>query len=66
VLAPVRSLLEGAGLGAPPERRPVLAGWLAEWGVHRVCALGEMQRPPLSWRQGGRPRVGEWAVEPRP
>lgn len=23
------------------------------WGASRVCALGQMQRPPLSWRNGG-------------
>jgi hypothetical protein len=23
------------------------------WGVSRVCPLGQMQRPPLSWRNGG-------------
>jgi len=64
VLAPARALLEGAGLAAPPERWPGLAAALAASGVHRVSPLGAMQRPPLDWRQGGRPRVGDW-VAPR-
>jgi hypothetical protein len=59
-LAPARALLEGAGLAAAPERWPLLAGGLTAGGVHRVCALGAMQRPPLRWRQGGRPRVADW------
>ena len=29
-------------------------------GVAQVSNLGEMQRPPLSWRQSGRPRVADW------
>jgi hypothetical protein len=65
VLAPVRALLEGAGLAAPPERWTDLAARLAELGVHRVGKIGAMQRPPLDWRQGGRPRVGDWVVEER-
>lgn len=64
LLAPVRALLEGAGLAAVPERWSDLARWLAECGVHRISAVGEMQRPPLDWRQGGRPRVGDWIAEP--
>jgi hypothetical protein len=60
LLAPVRAWLEGAGLAAPPARRPALARRLEDCGVHRVCELGEMQRPPLTWRQGGRPRLADW------
>jgi hypothetical protein len=63
LLAPVRAWLECAGLAAPPERWPLLARRLEESGVHRVCEVGEMQRPPLTWRQGGRPRVADWLSE---
>jgi hypothetical protein len=62
LLAPVRAWLECAGLAAPPQRWPVLARRLGESGVHRVCEVGEMQRPPLTWRQGGRPRLADWLV----
>ena len=30
---------------------------LAELGIHRVCPLGQMQRPPLSWPHDGRPNL---------
>jgi len=33
---------------------------LTRSGVHHICALGTMQRPPLTWRQSGRPRIGDW------
>ena len=32
-----------------------LAGALAARGVSRICPVGRMQRPPLSWPQGQRP-----------
>jgi hypothetical protein len=60
ILAPATRFLECAGLEASESRRGEIAAILARAGVHRVCALGRMQKPPLSWPQGGRPRVGEW------
>lgn len=62
LLAPARSALECAGVAAPAPRWPLLTEVLSAGGVHRVCALGEMQHPPLAWRQGGRPRVGDWTL----
>lgn len=60
LLAPHRALLEGAGLAAPPQRWAELAARLRAGGVHLVSRLGAMQRPPLDWPQGGRPRLAEW------
>lgn len=60
LLAPARAQLEGAGLAAAPQRWAEIADCLAAAGVHRVCEIGVMQRPPLDWRQGGRPRVADW------
>jgi len=61
-LAPASPLLEAAGLAAPEHRRVPIEELLNRAGVHRVCALGQMQFPPLSWRQGGRPRVADWVT----
>jgi len=37
------------------------AGDLAETGVRRICPIGQMQRPPLSWHQDGRPNLADLA-----
>lgn len=47
------------GLAAPPERFSELARQFARWGVTRVCPLGQMQNPPLTWRHDGRPALGD-------
>ncbi len=70
VLRPHRTQLEAAGLACGADRFASFAEMLITSGVCRICHIGTMQRPPLSWRQGGRPRVadwGEWAeVEEEP
>jgi len=55
-----RRHLEAAGVAAGADRRAALVTMLGASGVHRVCAIGRMQDPPVSWRQSGRPRVAEW------
>ena len=55
-----RNHLEAVGLAVGQQRLTSLARTLGDAGVHRVCAIGNMQQPPLSWCQGGRPRVGDW------
>lgn len=60
VLAPARTFLEAAGLAASGRRETDITAMLGACGVHWVCPLGRMQRPPLSWPQGGRPRIADW------
>ena len=55
----VRGKVSTVGLAAPEEKAEDLATHLARWGVTRVCRLGEMQNPPLSWRHDGRPPLGD-------
>jgi hypothetical protein len=62
ILNPARSLLESAGLAAGPQEEAAWTEILLDAGVNLVSPLGQMQRPPLAWRQGGRPRVGEWIL----
>jgi hypothetical protein len=47
------------GLAAGPERAKELALIFGRWGVTRICPLGQMQNPPLSWRHDGRPPLGD-------
>ena len=59
-LAPCRSVLEAAGIAVGAARRKEIVPLLAALGVHRICGIGKMQEPPLSWCVGGRPRIGDW------
>ncbi len=61
LLEPWRPYLEAVGTVVPSEvrRRQTLLEVLANSGVSRICPLGTMQIPPLSWRHGGRPRLAE-------
>jgi hypothetical protein len=47
------------GLAAPPVKMRELARQLAHWGATRICPLGQMQNPPLTWRHDGRPALGD-------
>ncbi len=55
----VRGKVSTVGLAAMEDRAQALATRLARWGVTRVCPLGQMQNPPLTWRHDGRPGLGE-------
>jgi hypothetical protein len=49
-----RPYLQAAGVAVVPERIGTLAGRLGEAGVNRICPIGRMQVPPLTWHQEGR------------
>jgi Acyl-CoA reductase (LuxC) len=55
----IRGKVSTAGLAAPEEMIPELAVQLARWGAMRLCPLGQMQNPPLTWRHDGRPPLGD-------
>ncbi len=55
----VRGKVSTVGFAASEEQAPELALQLARWGVTRVCPLGQMQDPPLTWRHDGRPCLGD-------
>jgi hypothetical protein len=61
-LQPARPFLQGAGLACPTSRQEVIVHLLTRAGVSRISPLGEMQKPPLNWRQGGRPRIADWVA----
>jgi len=62
VLEPLRGALEGVGLAAAG-RFSALAAQLRAFGIPLVAAAGELQRPPLDWRHGGRSRIAPWTEE---
>ncbi len=55
----LRGKVTTVGLAAPEDKASELAQQLAHWGVTRVCPLGQMQNPPLTWRHDGRPALGD-------
>ncbi len=55
----MRGQVSTVGIAAPERKARELAEQLARWGVTRVCPLGRMQNPPLTWRHDGRPALGD-------
>jgi len=55
----VRGKVSTVGIAAPEEKTNEIATQLARWGATRICPLGQMQNPPLTWRHDGRPPLGD-------
>ena len=55
----VRGKVSTVGVAAPEEALMELSAKLAHWGVTRICPLGQMQNPPLTWRHDGRPPLAD-------
>jgi hypothetical protein len=53
-----RAEISTVGLAAIGDEGRAVAAKLARWGAARVCPLGRMQHPPLTWRHDGRPALG--------
>jgi hypothetical protein len=55
----IRGKVSTVGIAAPEEKTNEIATQLARWGATRICPLGQMQNPPLTWRHDGRPALGD-------
>jgi hypothetical protein len=55
----VRDKVSTVGISAPAGKARELAAKFAHWGATRICPLGRMQNPPLTWRHDGRPPLGD-------
>lgn len=55
----VRGRVSTVGIAAASDKRHSLTKEFAWWGVARICPLGRMQLPPLTWRHDGRPALGD-------
>jgi len=63
-IARFASHISTVGVAPMSERMMAFALQLAQQGVHRVCPIGQMQRPPLWWFHDGRPNLASlvrWA-----
>jgi hypothetical protein len=55
----IRGQVATVGLAAPATMVQELVNELTQWGVERICPLGQMQNPPLTWHHDGRPPLGD-------
>lgn len=55
----IRGKVSTIGIAAPEAKALEMAAVLARWGATRICPLGQMQNPPLTWRHDGRPVLGD-------
>src|SRR6185369_1365259 len=55
----VRGQVSTVGIAAADDQTTEIAMQLARWGATRICPLGQMQNPPLTWRHDGRPALGD-------
>jgi len=55
----IRGKVSTVGVAASEAKSLELATQLARWGATRVCPLGQMQNPPLTWRHDGRPALSD-------
>lgn len=53
----VRHHISTVALAGSPARLSQLASRLADWGATRICPIGRMQDPALTWRHDGRPTL---------
>jgi hypothetical protein len=58
-LQAVEEKLSCVGLEAEDSRRKMLTEIVGALGASRVCALGQMQRPPLNWLRDGKRTLRE-------
>jgi hypothetical protein len=56
-LAPVTGKLSTVGLSETSPRTAGLEKALAALGANRICPIGQMQRPPLTWQHDGKPNL---------
>ncbi len=55
----IRGKVSTVGIAVPEDKVQEIATQLARWGATRICPLGQMQNPPLTWRHDGRPALGD-------
>jgi hypothetical protein len=55
----VRGSISTVALAADLAEQHALARALSDWGVSRICRMGQMQSPPLTWRHDGRPALAD-------
>lgn len=55
----VRDHVSTVGIAAAEDEKEDIVKRLARWGATRICPIGRMQKPPLTWRHDGRPLLSD-------
>jgi hypothetical protein len=55
----IRGKVSTVGIAVSEDKKQEVATQLARWGATRICPLGQMQNPLLTWRHDGRPSLGD-------
>jgi hypothetical protein len=58
VMEPWRGLVSSVSFSSEHISREQWAFW-ESYGVHRLCRMGNLQRPPIAWPHDGRPRLAD-------
>lgn len=56
-IQPIRQSLQAIGIAFPEERQATLVSAISQVGGCRLCPIGQMQRPPITWHHDGQPRL---------
>lgn len=56
----IRESISTIGVSLSEEESQGVVAHLARWGANRICPLGQMQTPHLSWRHDGRPSLADY------
>lgn len=56
----VRDHVSTVGIAAAEDEKEEIAMRFARWGATRICPIGRMQKPPLTWRHDGRPLLSDY------
>ena len=60
--AEITGKVSTVGLAATGQKARTIATDLARWGVTRICPIGQMQNPPITWRHDGRPALADFVT----
>ncbi len=56
-LEPIHTALQAIGIAIPEDRKAELIPAISKIGASRICAIGKMQTPPMTWHHDGQFRL---------
>lgn len=56
-LKPIYNILQAVGIAIPEDRQSELIPAIVKMGASRICRIGKMQTPPITWHHDSQPRL---------